>query len=220
MTNSGATFMDYVHGFFLVFLFICALGACIDRYRIFGVRAPRFLVGKLQDRIKIVRDQFDQQLEAALVEAEKHHLSEKLRQALLSAHFINHSHDFVPWIKPVEWTNDFEVKLLAGVNSLKAALEYQKTPAFLLEASEALRAKLASQPADLDKRMQDIERHYQQELVRLGEQKTARVAKALEHEATVGLELQSEIAAIELQIQAITSGITINTGSFEEGTQA
>jgi hypothetical protein len=196
-----------------ILLFCCAIAvicATTDRHRILGVTPPRFWFPILQQRANEAVASFEQVVAVAEGEQGKHYSSQKLHLAVLHAHFRCFPHGSqLPWFRPRRFVEELEGRCNQVIAQLEAAIEYQRSAAFMLEASKFLRLAREQLPERLAKDLQESESCFQRRLERLQEEKEAAKKRIRERGVVLGQEIEEQLGAIEDELQRFVAGTTI-----------
>jgi hypothetical protein len=180
---------------------VAVIGATSDRHIILGVRPPRFWFPSLQERAHRAVAAFEQILAVAEVAQDKHYSSHQLRLAVYNAHARCVPYgSILPWFGPRHFVEELEIGCQKAVTQLEAALAYEKTPAFLLEASLHLRQALESHPEKVAAHLQEIESSFLRRLLGLQEEKETAIIRAREHHVVVNQEIATQLGAIEANL--------------------
>ncbi|MDR3612775.1 MAG: hypothetical protein P4L53_04360 [Candidatus Obscuribacterales bacterium] len=197
----------------VVLLLWCALtvvSMTSDRHRILGVTPPPFWFRSLQHRANEAVASFEQVLALAEAEDEHYYSSEKLHSALLHAHMrCVPDGSKLPWFGPRRFVEELECRCNDVVDQLKAAIEYQMSAAFLLEASAQLKLARNGHPERMANDLLQVERNFQLRLNRLQEEKQGALKRTRAHAVVVAQEIDAQLGAVEEKLQQLLAGTTV-----------
>jgi hypothetical protein len=196
----------------LLWCVLAVINSTSDRFRILGVTPPRFWFPSLQHRANKAHAGFARVFAMAEVEDDKQYSSERLRSALIHAHIrCVPDGSKLPWFGPRRFVEELEERCNHVVVQLEAAIEYQRSAAFLLEASAQLRLARDSHPERMAGDLHQVERNFQLRLNRLQEEKKATIKRTRERGAVVAQEIEAQLGAVEEKLQQLVAGTTVTT---------